>query len=82
MVFDNERSSLRFGWWNLAVGEQRKPSGPYFSIWTKGGLTIFKIILIVAIIAAVYCIVAAVACLVAASREIELPDIEDIEIVE
>jgi hypothetical protein len=45
-------------------------------------LTIIKIILIVAIIAAVYCIVAAVACLVAASREIELPDIEDIEIIE
>ncbi|MGD9080618.1 MAG: hypothetical protein PVG96_14825 [Desulfobacterales bacterium] len=45
-------------------------------------MTIIKIILIVAIIAAVYCIVAAVACLVAASREMELPDIEDIEIVE
>jgi len=36
----------------------------------------------VALIAAVSCIIAAIACLVAASREIELPDIEDIEIVE
>jgi hypothetical protein len=45
-------------------------------------LAIIKILLIIALIAAVYCIVAAVACLVAASREIELPDIEDIEIVE
>jgi hypothetical protein len=45
-------------------------------------LTIIKILLIVALIAAVYCIFAAIACLVAASREIELPDIEDIEIVE
>jgi hypothetical protein len=35
-----------------------------------------------ALIAAVCCIIAAVVCLVAASREIELPDIEDIEIVE
>ena len=45
-------------------------------------MTILKIILIVAIIASVYCIVAAIVCLVAASREIELPDIEDVEIVE
>jgi len=39
-------------------------------------------LLIIALIAAVYCIFAAIACLVAASREIELPDIDDIEIVE
>jgi len=45
-------------------------------------LTILKILIIVALIAAVYCIIAAIACLLAASREIELPDIEDIEIVE
>jgi hypothetical protein len=45
-------------------------------------LIIIRILLIVAIIAAVYCIVAAIVCLMAASREIELPDIEDIEIVE
>jgi len=45
-------------------------------------LTIIKILIIVALIAAVYCIIAAIACLVAASREIELPDIEDIEITE
>jgi len=49
---------------------------------SKGGLTIIKILIIVALIAAVYCIIAAIVCLVAASREIELPDIEDIEIVE
>jgi hypothetical protein len=36
----------------------------------------------VALIAAIYCIIAAIACLLAASREIELPDIDDIEIVE
>lgn len=48
----------------------------------KGGVAIIKILLIVAIIAAVYCIFAAIVCLVAASREIELPDIDDIEIVE
>ncbi|MGW8302987.1 MAG: hypothetical protein ACWGNO_13005 [Desulfobacterales bacterium] len=45
-------------------------------------MTIIKILIIVALIAAVYCIIAAIACLVAASREIELPDIEDIEITE
>jgi len=45
-------------------------------------LAIIKILLIFALIAAVYCIFAAIACLVAASREIELPDIDDIEIVE
>jgi thiamine biosynthesis protein ThiC len=39
-------------------------------------------LLIVAIIAALYCIGAAIACLVAAAREMELPDIEDIEIGE
>jgi hypothetical protein len=49
---------------------------------SKGELTIIKILIIVALIAAVYCIIAAIACLVAASREIELPDIEDIETVE
>ncbi len=48
----------------------------------KGGLTIIKILLIVVIIAAIYCIGAAIACLMAAAREIELPDIEDIEIGE
>ncbi|MBW2584870.1 MAG: hypothetical protein JRE36_15155 [Deltaproteobacteria bacterium] len=45
-------------------------------------MTIIKILLIIAVIAAVYCIFAAIVCLVAASREIELPDIEDIEIGE
>jgi len=58
-------------------------SGPhFFQDCLKGGLTIIKILLIIAVIAAVYCIFAAIVCLVAASREIELPDIEDIEIGE
>jgi len=39
-------------------------------------------LLIIVAIAAIYCLFAAIICLVAASREIELPDIEDIEIVE
>jgi hypothetical protein len=33
-------------------------------------------------LAAIYCLVAAIVCLVAASKEIELPDIEDVEIIE
>jgi hypothetical protein len=33
-------------------------------------------------IATVFCLMSAIACLIAASREMELPDIEDIEIVE
>jgi hypothetical protein len=45
-------------------------------------LTIITILLIVVLIAAVYCISAAIACLIAASREIELPDTEDIEIAD
>lgn len=48
----------------------------------KGGVTIIKILLIVVIIAAIYCIGAAIACLIVAAREMELPDIEDIEIGE
>jgi len=45
-------------------------------------LTITKILLIVVAIAVLYCLIAAIICLLAASREIELPDIEDIDIVE
>ena len=48
----------------------------------KGGSTIFKILLIIAALAAIYCLIAAIACLLAASKEIELPDIEDVEIIE
>ena len=48
----------------------------------KGGLTIITILLIVVVIAAVYCISAAIECLIAASKEIELPDAEDIEIAD
>jgi hypothetical protein len=57
-------------------------SKPIFSSLAKGGLAIIKILLIVAGIAAVCCIVAAITCLIAASREIQMPDIEDVEIVE
>ena len=46
------------------------------------GSIIIKILLIIAALAAVYCLCAAIACLLAASREIELPDIEDVEIIE
>ncbi len=54
----------------------------FYQVCLKGGLTIIKILLIVVIIAAISCIGAAIACLMAAAREIELPDIEDIEIGE
>jgi hypothetical protein len=39
-------------------------------------------LLIIVAVAAAYCLYAAIVCLVAASKEIELPDIEDVEIVE
>jgi hypothetical protein len=39
-------------------------------------------LLIIVAIAAAYCLFAAIVCLMAASKEIELPDIEDIEITE
>ena len=42
----------------------------------------FKISLIIALMAAIYCLCAAIAALFAASRENELPDIEDVEIDE
>jgi len=45
-------------------------------------LAIIKILLIIVLIAAIYCIWAAIDSLIAAAREIEMPDIEDIEIVE
>lgn len=48
----------------------------------KGGVGIIKILLIVIILAGICCIGAAIACLMAAAREMELPDIEDIEIGE
>jgi hypothetical protein len=49
---------------------------------SEGGWIIIKILLIIAALAAIYCLFAAIVCLVAASREIELPDIEDIEIAD
>jgi hypothetical protein len=39
-------------------------------------------LLIIVAFAALCCLLAAIVCLVAASREFELPDIEDVEIVE
>jgi len=46
------------------------------------GLIIIKLLLIVVAVATVFCLLSAIASLIAASREMELPDIEDIEIVE
>lgn len=40
----------------------------------------FKISLIIALMAAIFCLCVAMAALFAASRENELPDIEDVEI--
>jgi len=69
----------------ISSGERsvRCPAGQQ-SIFTflKGGLAIIKILLIIVLVAAIYCIWAAIDCLIAAAREIEMPDIEDIEIVE
>jgi hypothetical protein len=48
----------------------------------QGGSTIIKLVLIILCGAAVVCLFAAVACLVAASQEFQLPDIEDVEMVE
>jgi hypothetical protein len=39
-------------------------------------------LLIVLAVATLFCLMSAIACLIAASREMELPDIEDIEITE
>ena len=42
----------------------------------------FKILLLIVIIAAIFCLCVVIACLFAASRENELPDIEDVEAAE
>ena len=42
----------------------------------------FKILLIIALMVAIFCLCFAIAALVAASRENELPDIEDVEVNE
>ncbi len=42
----------------------------------------FKIFLFIAVIAAIVCLGFAVACLFAAYHENQLPDIEDVEVVE
>ena len=80
MITDAVRLAFAGGAWPKASEATVRPA--IFQAGLRRGLTIIKILLIVAIIAAVYCIFAAIICLVAASREIELPDIEDIEIVE
>ncbi len=40
----------------------------------------FKILLIIALIVAIFCLYVAIVTLFAASRENELPDIEDVEV--
>lgn len=42
----------------------------------------FKILLIIAVIVAIFCICVVISCLFAASKENGLPDIDDVEIVE
>jgi hypothetical protein len=42
----------------------------------------FKILLVIALMAAIFCLCVAIATLFAASRENELPGIEDVEINE
>ena len=51
-------------------------------VWQKGALNKMKLLLIVAAAAIAFCLFGAIACLIAASREMDLPDIEDIEIAE
>ena len=40
----------------------------------------FKFVLIVAVIMAIFCLSIIVACLIAASRENQMPDIDDVKI--
>jgi len=42
----------------------------------------FKLLLVFALMAAIFCLYVAIAALLATSRENELPDIEDVEIDE
>jgi uncharacterized membrane protein len=42
----------------------------------------FKILLIISVIVAIFCICVVIACLLAASRENGLPDIDDVDLVE
>jgi hypothetical protein len=42
----------------------------------------FKILLIIALMVAIFCLCVAIATLFAASRENQLPDIEDVEVNE
>jgi hypothetical protein len=42
----------------------------------------FKILLIISVIVAIFCLCVVTACLIAAAKENGLPDIDDVEIVE
>jgi hypothetical protein len=42
----------------------------------------FKVLLVIAVITAIFCLCVAISALFAASRENELPDIEDVEVNE
>ena len=42
----------------------------------------FKILLIIAVIVAIFCLCVVIGCLFAAVRENSLPDIDDVELVE
>ena len=42
----------------------------------------FKILLIVAVIVAIFCLCVVITCLIAASKENGLPDIDDVEIID
>ena len=42
----------------------------------------FKILLIIAVIVAIFCLCVVIGCLFAAAKKSELPDIDDIDLVE
>jgi hypothetical protein len=42
----------------------------------------FKILLVISVIVALFCLCVVIACLVAAARENGLPDIDDVDIME
>ncbi len=42
----------------------------------------FKILLIIAVIVAIFCLCVVIGCLFAAARENSLPDIDDVELIE
>jgi hypothetical protein len=46
------------------------------------GAIMFKVLLIIAVIVAIFCLCVVIGCLFAAARENSLPDIDDVELVE